>query len=226
MVKKSCGLTVFSIGIWQGQNCLDPRRLLVSRGAVYDQHNKNALFHESSFSWNYLYLTVAGINTTRSLSQKITRMLVLSVIINVHYQDCVQNSYSSNIAKKKDARFEWKLNRGIGWVLSRLILVRPVGWWNRRMKSFLEIKNKTMFVFNDKRCASYTRDYSRGYSFDGSVNSTNFLVANGLVKYIPSFLLSNCILFSSVFLFHINGLQWFGQSAFAWFFRPFLAEHP
>ena len=83
---------------------------------------------------------------------------IVSVIINVHYQDCVQNSYSSNIAKKKEARFEWKLNRGIGWVLSRLILVRHFGWWNRRMKSFLESKKKTMFVFNDKGCVSYTKE--------------------------------------------------------------------
>ena len=38
-----------------------------------------------------------------------------------------------------------------------------------------------------------------------------------------SFLWSACIL--SIFLLNISGLERFWQSAFAWFFRPFLAEH-
>ena len=48
--------------------------------------------------------------------------------------------------------------------------------------------------------------------------------ADALVRDSSS-LWSDFILFSSIFLFNISGLERFWQSAFAWFFRPFLAEH-
>ena len=47
-----------------------------------------------------------------------------------------------------------------------------------------------MYIYNYRHYTEYEHSSDRGYSFGGSVNSTNFLVANGLVKDIPSFLLS------------------------------------
>ena len=46
--------------------------------------------------------------------------------------------------------------------------------------------------------------------------------ADALVRH-SSFLWSDCIL--SIFLFNISGFERFWQNAFAWLFRPFLAEH-
>ena len=63
-------------------------------------------------------------------------------------------------------RVEWKLTRGIGWV----ILVRHVGWWNRKMKTFLESKKKANVCFQRHCVQVYIQETREGQVQKGSTN--------------------------------------------------------